>query len=85
MDTNLLSSVMDELVICTAKYFPVTGEGRVWDDEVACRVAISISYFCVVDADPISRRRLDVCTSTTHPQMTTQQRVEQHCTSITNS
>ena len=85
MDTNLLSRVMYELVVCTTKYLPVTGEGRVWDDEVACRVTISIPYFCVVNADPIGRCGLDVYTSTTHPGMAVQQRVEQHHTSITSS
>lgn len=54
MDTNLLSCIVGELVVCTAKYLPVTGEGRVRSDEVACRVAISISYFSVVDGGPIS-------------------------------
>jgi len=84
MDTNFLSRVVGELVVCTTKYLPVTGEGRVRGDEIACRVTISISYFSVVDGGPISRRRLNAHRSTVHPGMIAQQCVE-HRTSTTNS
>jgi hypothetical protein len=60
MGMNLFSRVMHQLIVCAAKYFPVPGEGRVRDDEVARRIAISTSYFCVVDADSISRRGLGI-------------------------
>jgi len=73
MDTNLLSRVVDDLVVCTAEHLPVTGEGRMRGDEIACRVAISISYFSVVDGGPISRRRLNAHRSTAHPGMAAQQ------------
>jgi len=85
MDTNLLSRVVDELVVCTAKYLPVTGESRVRGDKVACRVTISISYFSVVDGGPISWGRLNAHRSIAHPGMAAQQCMEQHRTSTTNS
>jgi len=34
-DANLLSRVVDKLVICTAEYFPITRGYWVWDDEIA--------------------------------------------------
>ena len=33
-DTNLLSRVVDELVVRTTENFPVTGDCGMWDDEV---------------------------------------------------
>ena len=60
MGPNLLSRVVHELVVCAAKYFPVTRECRMWDDKVTRRVTIGISYFGVVDADLVSGRGLGV-------------------------
>ena len=85
MDTNLLSRVVHELVVCTTEYFPVAREGGMRCDEVARRVAISTSYFGIVDADPVSRCGLGVYVSTTHPKMTVWRCVEYHHTSTTNS
>ena len=70
MNTDLLSRVVHELVVCTTKYFPVTGEGRMRDEEVARRVSISIPYFSVVDADTTSRGGLGVHMSAIHPKIT---------------
>lgn len=58
METDLLPRVVHELVICTAEYFPETRECGMWDDKVACCVTICISYFGVVNADPVSGRGL---------------------------
>ena len=60
---------MHKLVVCTAKYFPVTREGGVRNDEVARRIAISISYFGVVDTQLVSRRGLGAHKSATRPKM----------------
>ena len=57
---NLFSCIVHELVVCATEYFPVAREGGMRDDEVTRRVAIGISYFGVVDADPVSRRGLGV-------------------------
>jgi len=65
MDTNLFSRVVHELVVRTTKYFPVAWEGGMRYDEVTRRVAISVSYFGIVDADPVCRRGLGVYMSTT--------------------
>ena len=59
VDTNFLSRVMHELVVCTAENSPVTGECWMRDDKVARRVSISVSYFRVMNADSMSWRRLD--------------------------
>ena len=59
-DMNLFSCIVHELVVCATEYFPVAREGGMRDDEVTRRVAIGISYFGVVDADPVSRRGLGV-------------------------
>ena len=85
MDTNLLSSVVHELVICATKYFPVTGEGGMWDDEVARRVAIGVSYFSVVDAHWVSRRGLSLYVLKIHLEMAGHYNMGRSHTSITNS
>ena len=85
MNANLLSRIVHELVVCTTEYSPEARKGRMWDDEVTCRVTISVSYLGVVDADPVSRRGLDVRMSAIHPKTTTWRCIEQHRTSTTNS
>ena len=65
MDANLFSGVVHQLVVCTAEYFPVTGEGGMRDDEVTRRITISISNFGVMDTGAISRGGLGVNRSTT--------------------
>lgn len=67
VNTNLFSCIVHELVVCTAEYLPITRKGWVRDDEVVRRIAISISYLCVMDADPVSGRRLNVCVLPIHP------------------
>jgi len=54
------------------------------DKEVARRVAISISYFGVVNAHPVSRRGLDINMSAVHLKITGHRSTERH-TSTTNS
>ena len=85
IDANLLSSVVHELVVCTAEYFPIARKGGMWDDKVIRRVAISISYLGIVDTDSVSRRGLGGRMSTTHPRVTTWLCMERYHTSITNS
>jgi len=70
VDTNLLSCIVHELVVRATEYFPVSWEGGMWNEEVARRVTISISYFYVVDAHPVSRRGLDLFTSAIYVEMT---------------
>lgn len=64
MDMDLFSGVVHELVVCTTEYFPVTREGGMWDDEVACRITIGVSYFGVMDTDAIGRGGLGINWST---------------------
>jgi len=85
MDTNLFSRVVHELVVCTTKHFPVTGEGRMWDEEVSHRVAISIPYFGVGNRDTVCWGGLGIRTSAIYPKTTTQRSVKQHRTSTTTS
>jgi len=70
MNTDLLSHIVHELVVCTTKYFPVTGEGRMRDEEVARRVSISIPHFSVVDADTMSWGGLGAHIPATHTKIT---------------
>jgi len=35
-DANLLSRVVDKLVVRTAEYFPITRGYWMWDDEITC-------------------------------------------------
>lgn len=58
--TNIFTRVVYELVIRTTSYFPVTGKSGMWDNEVTRSVAINISYFVVVEAGPMTRRRLGI-------------------------
>lgn len=58
VDTNIFPRVMYELIVRTASDFPVTGKSGMRDNEVSRSVAISISYFGVVDAGPMTWRRL---------------------------
>ena len=67
--TNLFPRVVHELVICASEYLPVTREGWMRDDEVTRRVAVCISYFGVVDTDPVSRRGLGTHKSTIDPRV----------------
>ena len=60
VDMNLFSHVVDELVICTTDYLPVAGKSGMRDDEVTRGVAIGVTYFGVVDTDPMSCRGLSV-------------------------
>ena len=55
---NLFPGIVHELIICTTEYFPVTREGGMWDDEIARRITISVSYLGVTDAGAISRSGL---------------------------
>lgn len=55
---NLFSGIMHELVVCTAKYFPISREGGMRDDKITRRITISISYFGVMNTDAIGRNRL---------------------------
>ena len=84
VDTNPLSGIMHKLIVCTAKYFPVTRESGMRDDEVARRVTISTSYFGVMNARPVSRRGLGINVSKIHLKMTGHCNAECH-TSTTNS
>ena len=85
MDTNILSRVVYDLVVCTTEDLPVTREGGVRDKEVTSGIAISISYFGVGNAGPVSGRELGVCVSIIHPKLGAWKSVETHRTSITNS
>ena len=64
MNTDLLPRAVHDLVVCTTEYSPVTGEGRMRDDEVTRQVAVGIPYFYVVDAGTVSWRGLFARTST---------------------
>ena len=55
MNANLFSGVVHELVVCTTEYFPVTRKRGMRDDEIACRITISTSYFGVMNTDAVSR------------------------------
>jgi len=85
METNLLPRVVHKLVISATEYLPVTREGWMRDDEITRRVAVRISYFSVVDADPIIWRGLGVHKSTIDPEVAAQQSVEYYRTSTANS
>lgn len=84
VNTDPLSGIVHKLVVCTTKYFPVTRESGMRDDEVARRVAISTSYFGVMNARPVSRRGLGINVSKIHLMMTGHHNTERH-TSTTNS
>jgi hypothetical protein len=85
MDTNILSRVVYKLVVCTTEYLPVTREGGVRDKEVTSGIAISVSYFGVGNAGPVSGRELGVYMSIIHPKLAAWKSMKTHHTSITNS